>query len=330
MKNTKQKIIAAISILFMLILSPSINANIDGLPAPTREEISEFQYADEYIDTVDDNEVKIVNAGGPYQKTIGGVVYFHGTFNSAFFPNVTGYIWDFGDESEPYQHDFEPDIPSSSGSIIECPAQHLYPEINGYTAILTINHDTEFIDPQVGHTDITYGNLMYPRENQDSAQVHIVSQYNDWAILNELPADNEDKFKKEIWDKDQDKWVDEYAEVDEGGPIRFRLTFDQDRAYEDIVVKDRLPATVRFISATLTPDIIETEIYFDHTTNTYVPYTLLTWNIGDMSSHEEIDIEIGGIVEYLDRSYFDLPDDSYSIGYPTRNYALQDAVIDIL
>ena len=31
MKNTKQKIIATISILFMLVLSPTINANIEGL-----------------------------------------------------------------------------------------------------------------------------------------------------------------------------------------------------------------------------------------------------------------------------------------------------------
>jgi len=134
-------------------------------------------------------------------------------------------------------------------------------------------------------------------------------------------ATNEDRFKKEIWDSDQQVWADEHAEVEEDGSIRFRLTFDADRSYEDVVVKDYLPATVRYVSASPAPTSVQFKIYFNHVTMKYIPYTLLTWDLGDISSSYNIDFEIDGVVEYLNKPYFSLPDDEYPIQYFTRNYA---------
>jgi len=182
MMNTKQKIIIVISILFMLVLSPTINANIDG-PLDSSFDGSIYEYNTDgpvlAIDYAYEEPIGVVNAGGPYENVLGIITHFSGSFLSSYFPNVTGYTWIFGDGTSTF-YGFDPIIPAESNITVSCPAGHMYNAFDTYTATLIIHYDESDVAPP---SDFSSGSLptkitpLIEEYDQDSAEVSIVSAY---------------------------------------------------------------------------------------------------------------------------------------------------------
>jgi len=310
MNNTKLKTLVIILILCIVTLAPVITATERVYPygGPSY----------------------IVEAGGPYETISGGNISFYGYIQLNITRiNLTGYTWDFGDgKKSTYNFTNPVSGPTIIGeiisgpTIINCNINHSYSEIGDYTATLTAHFEDNGGYTGYAQSPTNPGIILEPRDdtdaNCDSALVIIIMQYPDWTEYHETSVCG--SLSKKVLDA-KEGWS-ETTSLTEGGTVVFKITFTAPRAFNRVTITDYLPSTVRFISATPTPDTASgPKIYFDYNNHTYRPYKKLVWNSYNVNAYDQIDIEIRGKVEYLNKSYFNLLNDSYLINYTTRNYA---------
>ena len=138
----------------------------------------------------------------------------------------------------------------------------------------------------------------------------------------------ENYFSKTVWDENSGTWT-EHTSVPLDGSIKFKLSFCPENEIFSVWLYDYLPATVRFISASIDVYKEEKEVYFggiptghgyDESTLEFYPFTKLTFLVPSVDPGEQVDIIINGKVEYLDKSYFGISEDwDYNISYQTKN-----------
>ncbi len=314
--NKNIKYIISTLLVLSLLANPIVILNKNNTAkAYYQEELSQedlLQESSEYPEyEIYEEPVYALNveAGGPYQGVPGGVINFYGTFETLFTGiNVTGYVWNFGD-GESYHHDFD-ESPVSN----YCNASHLYPNYGHYTASLNIiyNLDSTYYEGVKDYKS------KYPYKkpllvDRDTATVDIV--YPD-------PWDDEhhpnNYFKKQVWDETYG-WT-ETTNLSVGDNIMFKISYTPTSRTDNVEIKDYLPPTVKFVSSSIPPDSEQTKIYSYQNGNKYLPTKIFTWDIGDLNSGVTTEIFINGVVEYLPKSYFGLPDDDIDIYYKTENY----------
>ncbi|HDO19382.1 MAG TPA: DUF11 domain-containing protein [Thermoplasmatales archaeon] len=271
-----------------------------------------------------------VDAGGPYQNMTGKTIHFLGRAFPSADMYFTSYRWEFGDGNSTdvlpirQDHDWrDTTLPDNMRDVvndereepycIELPANHTYNEDGLYLAILTVWDNT-------GRSLSDYALVAINRSLPSDTSL---PDYPEWRAAwwwdNNV---NDNIFSKKVWNGDRGGW-EECTDVRIGDEIKFRISFNVDGRVDELKVIDYLPPTVRYVGASIEPDSIERVVYFDTDSFAYYPFTEITWNFGTVYSGT-IEIEIWGVVEYLDKSYFDIDNDSiFPIAYLTRNVAVR-------
>ncbi|MCD6236914.1 MAG: DUF11 domain-containing protein, partial [Thermoplasmata archaeon] len=268
-----------------------------------------------------------VEAGGPYQNTSGRTIFFLGYVypGSSGYPVV--YEWKFGD-GERYRGNFSsygkttgmdgstfPDVDVYPGkpTYLKCPANHTYTDDGYYAATLTVwdNHGNRAFD-----TALVCINRDIPDIPDDYPQWKPPSWWQGFC------SDN--KFSKKVWDTDSGIWA-ETTSVGLGQSIKFKISFTANRHMTNVEIVDYLPPTVRYKDFSISPVSIEKEVFFDPSGLTFYPFTRITWDIGSVSTGETVVIVINGTVEYLNYSYFGIPEEYEwcPISYQTKNVAVR-------
>ena len=272
-----------------------------------------------------------VDAGWPYYSDTFTVTLrgYAKILNATINATIISYAWNFGDgTSERIQL-------SSPSTEISCTITHTYPHGGYFNALLSVVasiRGTKFLNIETDTTLVCINKPIPPEP----------SEYPRWyrypyGITTSRELDD---FDKKVWSPVSEEWGD-YAGFLVGEPIKFKITWEPpdepfgwplvypDSYYADIKIIDMLPPTVKFINASREPTKIEKKVYFDYDNMMFVPFTVLEWDLGKHHVSHRVGkpIIINCVVEYLNYSYFDIPEKYWGIpiNYLTTNYAREEA-----